>query len=306
MSRIAGRFMRVEPRRRAIQLTRAAVGPAARELLDHRRTGRGGHAGRHAAPAGAGQVGRRPGTRRPARVRGGVPARRAGGAGGRRDRGPEEGHRRGRCPTPVHRHRGQERECPGRRLPGLHGPARARRSGPRTVRPALLCLRPRPRPRPLPGRRTRPGHRVRDQAGTGHPHDHPVLDAGHHAPWVTGDEVYGGNPKLRTALEERGTGYVLTVACSHQVTTQAGKFRADTLARKLPRRAWQKLSAGAGAKGHRFYDWAAIGLPDPAPGSRRLLIRRNCTTGELTYYRCCSPPARWVTWRVRGRSSRGR
>jgi hypothetical protein len=47
---------------------------------------------------------------------------------------------------------------------------------------------------------------------------------------------------------------VLAVACSHEVTTRAGKFRADALAKKVPKRAWQKLSAGAGAKGHRFYD----------------------------------------------------
>lgn len=33
-------------------------------------------------------------------------------------------------------------------------------------------------------------------------------DAGHHVGWVTGDEVYGGNPKLRSAPEERGLGYV--------------------------------------------------------------------------------------------------
>ncbi|MBB5792358.1 SRSO17 transposase [Streptomyces caelestis] len=115
------------------------------------------------------------------------------------------------------------------------------------------------------------------------------LDAGHHASWVTGDEVYGGNPKLRAALEKRGTGYVLAVACSHEVTTRAGKFRADALAKKVPKRAWQKLSAGAGAKGHRFYDWAAIDLADPAPGSQQLLIRRNRTTGEFAYYRCYSP-----------------
>ncbi|WP_455770877.1 IS701 family transposase [Streptomyces bobili] len=56
------------------------------------------------------------------------------------------------------------------------------------------------------------------------------LDAGHRAAWVAGDEVYGGNPKLRTILEERGTGYVLAVACSHEVTAGAGKFRADALA----------------------------------------------------------------------------
>lgn len=114
------------------------------------------------------------------------------------------------------------------------------------------------------------------------------LDAGHRATWVAGDEVYGGNPKLRAALEERGTGYVLAVACSHEVTTGAGKFCADTLAKKVPKRAWQKLSAGAGAKGHRFYDWAVIDLVDPRPGSRQVLIRRNRSTGELAYYHCYS------------------
>ena len=56
----------------------------------------------------------------------------------------------------------------------------------------------------------------------------------------------------------------------------------------MPKRAWQKLSAGAGAKGHRFYDWAVIDLAEPRPGSRQLLIRRNRTTGELAYYRCFS------------------
>ncbi|GAA2484812.1 hypothetical protein GCM10010276_23230 [Streptomyces longisporus] len=80
------------------------------------------------------------------------------------------------------------------------------------------------------------------------------LDAGHRIDWVTGDEVYGGNPKLRAALEERGMGYVLAVACSAEVDTKAGKFHADALAAKLPKRARQKLSAGRGAKGHRFYD----------------------------------------------------
>ncbi|MFF7929384.1 IS701 family transposase, partial [Streptomyces mirabilis] len=112
------------------------------------------------------------------------------------------------------------------------------------------------------------------------------LDAGHRAAWVAGDEVYGGNPKLRAVLEERGTSYVLAVACSHEAVTGAGTFRADALAKKVPKRAWQKLTAGTGAKGHRFYDWAVIDLADPRPGSRQLLIRRNRSTGELAYYRC--------------------
>ncbi|PYC87578.1 IS701 family transposase [Streptomyces tateyamensis] len=132
------------------------------------------------------------------------------------------------------------------------------------------------------------------------------LDAGHRSPWVAGDEVYGGNPKLRTALEERGTGYVLAVACNHEVTTRAGKFRADILAKKLPKRAWQKLSAGAGAKGQRFYDWAHIALPDTAPGHHHLMIRRNRTTGELAYYRCYSPQPVPLTTLVRVAGSRWR
>lgn len=59
-------------------------------------------------------------------------------------------------------------------------------------------------------------------------------------------------------------------------------LRADMLARKLLKRAWQKLSAGAGAKGHRFYDWAVIDLTDPRPGSRQLLIRRNFPAPVVT------------------------
>lgn len=100
------------------------------------------------------------------------------------------------------------------------------------------------------------------------------LDAGHHAAWIAGDEVYGGNPKLRTLLEARGMSYVLAIACSAEVATGAGRIRADSLAKRLPKRAWQKMSAAAGAKGHRFYDWALIDLAEPGPGRHQMLIRR--------------------------------
>lgn len=53
-----------------------------------------------------------------------------------------------------------------------------------------------------------------------------ALDAGVPAAWVAGDEVYGADSKLRIALQERRVGYVLAVACDHQITTGAGKHPA--------------------------------------------------------------------------------
>jgi SRSO17 transposase len=117
-----------------------------------------------------------------------------------------------------------------------------------------------------------------------------ALDNGASASWVAGDEVYGADPGLRGELERRGVGYVLAVACSHHVTTPVGKLRADAIVSRLPRRAWQRLSAGDGSKGPRFYDWAWVTIDAAADDSERsgqrwLLIRRNNGTGELAYYR---------------------
>jgi hypothetical protein len=42
----------------------------------------------------------------------------------------------------------------------------------------------------------------------------------------------------------------------------AGPVRADRLAAGLPRQAWQRLSAGSGAKGERIYEWAWIDHTD--------------------------------------------
>jgi SRSO17 transposase len=116
-----------------------------------------------------------------------------------------------------------------------------------------------------------------------------ALDAGVPAAWAAGDEVYGTDPQLRADLEERGIGYVLAVACSHRFTTGLRTSRADQLARRLPRAAWQRYSAGPGAKGHRYYDWAWLATDPCAPGHRWLLIRRNRHTAELAYYRCYAP-----------------
>jgi len=116
-----------------------------------------------------------------------------------------------------------------------------------------------------------------------------AVDAGVPAAWVTGDEVYGADPGLRASLERRGMSYVLAVAKGHHAPTGAGALRADALASRLPPRAWQRLSAGPGAKGHRWYDWAWVAIDPGVPGHHWLLIRRHRCTRELAYYRCYSP-----------------
>jgi SRSO17 transposase len=123
------------------------------------------------------------------------------------------------------------------------------------------------------------------------------LDAGIPAAWVTGDEVYGANPGLRATLEARGVGYVLAVACDHPVRCGGATHRGDALLTHIPARAWQQVSCGKGAKGHRYYDWAFIRLdhshggpaPDDQAGQHWLMIRRNQRTGELAFYRCWMP-----------------
>jgi len=115
-----------------------------------------------------------------------------------------------------------------------------------------------------------------------------TLDAGVPAAWVTGDEVYGADPGLRADLEHRQMSYVLAVACHHRVSAGT-RQRADALAACLPGRAWQRYSAGEGVKGHRYYDWAWLAIDPDRPGHRWLLIRRNRRTKELAFYRCYCP-----------------
>jgi SRSO17 transposase len=112
------------------------------------------------------------------------------------------------------------------------------------------------------------------------------------AAWVSGDEVYGADPKLRAAVRNHGLGYVLAIAANRHVPTQAGPIRVDTLPAQLPPRAWQKHSAGTGARGQRYYSWAWVTLlaeDDTDTGKHHLLIRRNDRSGELAYLRCYSP-----------------
>lgn len=110
--------------------------------------------------------------------------------------------------------------------------------------------------------------------------------------WVAGDEVYGGNPELRTGLEKHGIPYVMATACSDVLAMAVGDMRADEAAALVPKEGWQRLSCSDGSKGPRLYDWAFIGTAEGA--GHHLLVRRFLQPGEkgqleLAFFRCWSP-----------------
>ena len=120
-----------------------------------------------------------------------------------------------------------------------------------------------------------------------------ALDAGVPAGWVTADEAYGDNPGLRGWLEQRGQPYVLAVGCARrfQPADRPTRLAVRTLAAEIPEQRWLRVSAGDGAKGRRFYAWARVPLATPGRDGfdRWLLVRRSLDDGELAYYVCWGP-----------------
>jgi SRSO17 transposase len=119
-----------------------------------------------------------------------------------------------------------------------------------------------------------------------------ALDAGVPCSWVTGDEVYGGDGRLRRWLEERDVPHVLAVKRSQALwSLRLRQERAFQLAAQLPAGAWRRLSAAAGAKGPRIYAWARVPIrPLREPGRGHwLLVRRSLADGELAFYVCYGP-----------------
>ncbi|MCW5606722.1 MAG: IS701 family transposase [Nitrosomonas sp.] len=119
-----------------------------------------------------------------------------------------------------------------------------------------------------------------------------ALDAGVPCGWITGDEVYGGDRHLRVWLESREQAFVLAVARNEPLWWQGSQHvKAEEIAQALPARAWRRLSAGAGTKGERLYDWALVPLwrLQLTQKERRfghyLLVRRSLDEHqELAYY----------------------
>jgi SRSO17 transposase len=133
-----------------------------------------------------------------------------------------------------------------------------------------------------------------------------VLAAGVHVPWLTGDEVYGGDRRLRQWLEGERQAYVLAVRRNERVGVawrgRNWRLSVPEVLRLAPADGWVRLSAGDGAKGPRVYDWAAAPLAEPVePGwGRWLLVRRSLADpAELAFYRAFGPADTSLTGLVR-------
>lgn len=120
-----------------------------------------------------------------------------------------------------------------------------------------------------------------------------TLDAGARAAWVTADEVYGCDGKFRQTLEQRRQPYVLAVRSDQAVCVELRQVRVKALVAQAPAGAWQRLSAGDGSKGPRWYDWLCLPINGPEPDEfpRWLLARRRVSDPEdLAYYLCAGRP----------------
>jgi len=120
--------------------------------------------------------------------------------------------------------------------------------------------------------------------------------------WVTGDSVYGDDRTLRQWLEQQGQAYVVAVTGKERVWIDQRQQAITTLLADLPPTGWERISAGMGSKGPRWYDWHRIALTNPAqPGwVRWLLVRRKLTDpSALTAYLAFAPPSSSVADLVR-------
>lgn len=120
--------------------------------------------------------------------------------------------------------------------------------------------------------------------------------------WVSADSVYGDNYPLREWLEAREQPYVLAVSGKQRVWYQQRQQAIKAVLSGLPTSSWERLSAGAGSKGPRTYDWQRWQLAEPAQAGwqRWMLVRRSVSDPtELTAYLVYAPAASSLITQVR-------
>jgi SRSO17 transposase len=121
--------------------------------------------------------------------------------------------------------------------------------------------------------------------------------AGVPAAWVTGDEVYGNDGKLRQWLADQERPFVLAVGRHHPIWAADAQgmprqVRVDVLIGQVAARHWVPLLVGEGSKGPRVYDWTALRLPSiTETGQVQWVLARRALAAphKLAYYRVCAP-----------------
>ena len=105
--------------------------------------------------------------------------------------------------------------------------------------------------------------------------------------WITGDCIYGDSRTLRGWLEKQMQAYVLAVSGKERVWRAQRQQSVKALLAELPSEGWERLSAGSGSKGPRWYDWLRLELSAPRQmgWKRWLVVRRSCSDPtEVTAY----------------------
>lgn len=129
---------------------------------------------------------------------------------------------------------------------------------------------------------------------------------------MAADSIYGVG-EIELALRRAYKGYVLGVTGQHSFWSWdpdlAISGTAEEIAKSLSETDWIRLSAGAGTKGARLFDWACLPLAtlpasalDPALDeslwTRGLLVRRGPSDGALAYFTTWCPAGAPVATQV--------
>jgi SRSO17 transposase len=135
-----------------------------------------------------------------------------------------------------------------------------------------------------------------------------MLDRAHAAGvlvgWVSADEAFGQNRAFRSWLAAREVPFVLATRSDDTLTCPDGRHhQAKDLLALVGDRGWERRSAGPGAHGERLYDWTVLVLDTtakrdglPQGWGHWLLVRRQIDpppgkAPELAFYRCAGPLA---------------
>jgi SRSO17 transposase len=117
--------------------------------------------------------------------------------------------------------------------------------------------------------------------------EHALADEALVFGWVVADSGYGRDPVLREFCHRRDVSYVLAVPVDVPLVGVRGEaLRPPMLLAGTASRAWQRRSCGHGAKGERYWDWAAHAVTvkgqPPADGFAHTLLIRRATTLTVT------------------------